>query len=438
MTKDAPPMKQAPAGARYETTPARVVPDDSGNRAAQVLEWAIIGALVLIYAASFGIDSPVNGLGKVYEVFDQDSRYIIKALAGNVPYEWNAQNHIFYHWLTDKGFHLWQRGFGGGLASAYLFLKLFTAATGLCFLVTLRVFLREVGVGVVHRLAMLPLAGLSVAVWFHFSGFETSGLTMPFFVLFLIAFLRRVRRRDESLANHAMLVGSLLFAFWTRSDQWRLPVAAGFTLFLPQTRGLRRGLVLDLLLFGVLLPVGFALLASSYFHLPLAQAVRKVSERHDRAELAPMLANRGNLAPRNLLRVARANAVYSFIMPIANHPSPFSGKLTGLLHSPLSISALLGVVSLLVVTAARSLRRLVSGDAFHLVLWSAWIMGWLFYTWFNPYEPFLWILQFGVLEIAALADTWPSRRTASTIAPLVIVVALVVLHNTVFFWFNYR
>jgi len=431
-------MNEVPERAPSETTRAQVPADGAESRVTQALEWVLIGTLVVIYGASFGINSPVNGLGEIYELFDQDSRYIIKSLADNVPYQWNPQSHLFYHCLTEGLFHMWRRGFGGGTASAFLFLKLFTAVTGLGFLLALRVFLREVGLGIRQRLALLPLAGLSLAAWFHFAAFETSGLTMPFLLLFLIAFLRRVRRRDVSPANHILLVGSLLFAFWTRSDQWRLPVAAAITLLLPQTRGVRRGLMLDLALFAAILPIGYCLLASSHFHVPITQAVGKLIERHDRADLAPMLANRGNLAPRNFLRVARANAIYSFIMPIADHPSPFSAKLRGLLHSPLSLLALLGVGCLLVATSVRSLRRLARGDAFHVVLWSSWIMGWIFYTWFNPYEPFLWILQFGVLEIAALADTWPSTRAAFSVASLAVVAALVALHNAVFFWFRYR
>jgi hypothetical protein len=408
------------------------------SRAARALEWVLIGALVLVYAASFGIKSPVNGLGDVYELFDQDSRYIIQSLAANVRYEWNPQNHLLYHWLTENGFHLWQRGWGGGTASAFLFLKLFTAATGLWFLLTLRVLLRELGLDIALRLALLPLAGLSLAVWFHFSAFETSALTMPLLLLFVIAFLRRVRHGDGSPANHLLLIGSLLLAFWTRSDQWRLPLAAGLALLLPGTREARRGLLLDLVLFAVLLPIGYCLIASSYFHLPLVQAVHKLIERHDRADLAPRLMTRRNLTPRDFLRVGRANALYSFIMPIADHPSPFSAKLGGLLHSPLSVLALLGVGALLVTTALRSLRRLVSGDPLHVVLWASWIGGWVFYTWFNPHEPFLWILQFGVLEIVALADTWSSRRSAANVAPLVVVAVLVALHNAVFFWLRYR
>jgi hypothetical protein len=412
--------------------------DGRAERAARIFEWVLIGALVLVYAASFGITSPVNGLGEIREVFDQDSRYIITSLAAGVPYEWNPQNHLLYHWLTERVFHLWHYRFGGGTRSAYLFLKLFTAATGLWFLVTLRLFLREVGLEVAQRLALIPLAGLSMAVWFHYAAFETSGLTVPLLLLFLVAFLRRVRKRDDSLANHALLVGSMLFAFWIRSDQWRLPVAMGITLLLPKMRGLRRGLALDLGLFAVILPIGFCLLASSYFHVPLAQSAPKLIERHDRADLAPMLMNRRNLAPRYLLRVTRANALYSVIMPVADQASPFSAKTNGLLHSPLSFVALFGVAGLLVITWARSLRRLASGDVFHAMLWISWIMGCLFYTWFNPHEPFLWILQFGVLEIAMLADTWPATRELLPIAGMALVAAVVALHNTVFFWLPYR
>lgn len=419
----------------YRGMEPKVSAPAEGARVLPLLEYVTMIALAAVYYVSFGIDSPVNGLGDIHEVFDQDSRYILQSLAANVPYGWNPQNHLFYHWLTGAAFRLWQHAFGGGTASAFLFLKSFTASTGLWFLVTLRIFLRECGLGVVERLVILPLAGFSMSVWFHFSAFETSGLTMPLYLLFFIAFLRRVRRQDESLANHVLLIGSLLFACWTRSDQARLPVAMALTLLLPQARG--RGLLLDLVLFGALLPVGYCLLASSYFHLPLGQSVRKLVERHDRMELAPLLMTRDNLTPRALLRVWRANAFYSHLMPVGEPRSPFSSKLSGLLHSPLSLLALLGVGAGLFTTSVRSLRRLMHGDAFHLLLWASWLMGWLFYTWFNPHEPFLWILQFGVLQIAALADTWPKREKWPLVA-LVAVTILVATHNAVFFWYRYR
>ena len=406
-----------------------------GARVLQALEYVTMISLAALYCLSFGIESPVNGLGEIYELFDQDSRYILQSLAANVPYQWNAQNHLFYHWLTGEAFGLWQHAFGGGMDSAFLFLKSFTAATGLWFLVTLRLFLRAVGLGGVERLVMLLLAGLSMSVWFHFSAFETAGLTMPLCLLFFIAFLRRVRRQDESLPNHLLLVGSLLFALWTRSDQWRLPVAMALALLLPQARG--RGLFIDLVAFAALLPVGYILLASSYFHLPLVQAARKLVERHDRPELAPLLMTRANLTGRDFLRVWRANAFYSHLMPLGEPRSPFSSKLTGLLHSPLSLLALVGVGAGLFTTSVRSLRRLAHGDAFHLLLWASWLMGWFFYTWFNPHEPFLWILQFGVLQIVALADTWPKGERWPLVA-LVAVTILVATHNTVFFWHRYR
>lgn len=420
------------------SAPTRGSSEGRVGRAAGALEWVAMGAIVLVYAASFGIRSPVNGLGEVREVFDQDSRYIITSLATSVPYEWNPQNHLLYHWLTERLFRLWQLGLGGGTRSAYLFLKVFTAATGVGFLVTWRLLLCELGLEVAQRMALLPLAGLSMAVWFHYAAFETSGLTVPFLLLFLLAFLRRVRKGDASLSNHALLVASLLVGLWIRSDQWRLPVVTGLTLLLPRARGLRRGLTIDLVLFAVLLPLGFLLLASSYFHLPIAQSAHRLIERHDRADLAPMLMNRGNLSLRFFVRVARASALYSMIMPVAEHASPFTARLNGLLHAPLSFVALLAVAGLLLVTAARGLRRLAQGDVFQAALWLSWVLGWLFYTWFNPHEPFLWILQFGVLELVAFADTWPATRRLVPIARMAIVSSIVALHNVVFFWLRYR
>jgi hypothetical protein len=424
------------SGAKQESSP----PDRSSWISAQGierLEWLLIAFLTCVYIASFTFASDVNGMGQIEEVFDQDSRYVIRSLGLDIPYEWNGQNHMLYHWLTDRGFRLWKLAVGGGIASAFYFLKIFTALTGCCFLIALRSLCVEAGLGARDRLAFLPFAGLSLAIWFHFSAFETWGLGMPALVLFLLALLRRLRRNDVSVANHALLIGSLLFAFWTRSDQWRLPVATALILLLPGVRPVRRSLLLDLFLFGVLAPVGLTLLTSDYYQIPLGQGLRKLSERHDFEGLKPLLGTLDNLRPAHLWRVFRANGLYSILMPVTTDTVPFRGSMRGFFKSPLSLVALIAVGLLLVRTSLLGVRKLLQGDAYQVVLWSSWGMGWLFYTWFNPREPFLWVVQFGVLQFAAIVDTWQRGSTRFTWA-VAGTGLLVALHNTVFFWLRYR
>lgn len=399
------------------------------------LEFFLIAALVVVYAASFNLTSVVNGLGKRYEIFGQDSRVIILALADQEPYKWNAQNHILYHWLMEHCYIPWKAVFGTGLNSAYYFLKSFTAATGLWFLLAVRQLLVTLEWKAHHRLLLLPLSGLILTVWFHYSAIETSGLCMPAVITFLIALIRRIRSGNDTLYNHSLLVGALVFAFLTRVDQCRYPFALTFILMLPHMRRFRRGLAIDLALFALLSLIGFSILAGSYYDIPFSQAFPKLVERQDREDLEAHFMKMSNLTPHNLWQVFRAGYVYSWIMPV-HARFPFKAGLGGLFHSPLSMLTLIVFLGVTSIVAILSLRRLLSADPYIVVLLISWVTAWFFYTWFDPHEPFLWTLQFGVLQFAALVDVWP-RSTRWTIL-LGASAVLIIAHNYAFFWLRYR
>jgi len=398
------------------------------------LDWALIALMVAVYAASFRLESAVNGYGEISEIFDQDSRWVLRSLELGIPYEWNAPNHVLYHWLAEGGFSLWKRAFGGGLASAYRFLKLFTAATGAGYLVAFRYLCVQQGLGSLQRCLALVLAGLSVGPWFHFAAFETFGLGLPPLVLLLAAVSARLRARDESRWNHAVIVGCLLVGVWSRTDQVRLWGTLGLLLLHPATKGLRRGLALDLVVFAALAPLGFALLLGDYYDLPLGAALGKASERNDFVDFRARYMLLGNL--RYFWRVLRANSIYGVLMPVSEWGSPFGTNVNGFFRRPLSLPALGSVLFLLGHTALQSARKALAGDGYHAFLWASWLGGWVFYTWFNPHEPFLWVAHFAVLFVAALADTWRQERwfTWAVAAAGLLVAA----HNFQYFVLRYR
>ena len=120
-------------------------------------EGALIAALFLLYLFCFPLASPVHG---PFEVFDQDSAYLLESLVRDEPYAWNPQNHLLYHVLVELGHRPWKEAFGSGLESTYRYLKLFTALTGLGFLIALRWLLVEL-----RRGLAAPML-LTWCVWF--------------------------------------------------------------------------------------------------------------------------------------------------------------------------------------------------------------------------------------------------------------------------------
>ena len=88
------------------------------------------------------------------------------------------------------------------------------------------------------------------------------------------------------------------------------------------------------------------------------------------------------------------------------------------------------------ITAFLSLQRLLSADPYPVLLLIAWVTGWIFYTWLSPREPFLWALQFGILQLAAVVDVWP--RSHRWMVVLAVTGVSIIAHNYVFFWLRYR
>jgi hypothetical protein len=186
--------------------------------------------------------------------------------------------------------------------------------------------------------------------------------------------------------------------------------------------------------------------------------------RQDRATLAARLARVENLALNNLIVVGRAISFYSVVMPVRDsgpaknslgqsedsetlpssqqlsvpsqqQPKPIFGEpLRNLLLSPTGLLALCGVALVLGRAAVLCPVEASAGHAFHLMVAIQWMTGWLFYTWFNPFEPFLWSAEFMPLYIAAFAAATRSVRWWAATA---IVSVLVAVHNWQHFYLPY-
>ncbi len=76
-------------------------------------------------------------------------------------------------------------------------------------------------------------------------------------------------------------------------------------------------------------------------------------------------------------------------------------------------------------------------DLFLMLVGAHWLAALAFYTWFDPHEPFLWLLEFLPLLTVLLADAFRPRSAGAWIALGCAPVAIF-LHNLCFFYLPYR
>jgi hypothetical protein len=425
-----------------------------------VAEAAVIAALFALYLASFGPSSPFYG---PREVFAQDSAYLLDALARGVTYPWNPQNHLLHHVVVEGGYVLWQRAFGSGRASAFHYLKLFSALSGLAFLVVLGRLLSTLGLAAARRAVVLALTGIAVSVWFHFSAVETHCLAMPALATYLLCLVRLRQRTQRTAAERWMLVVSLAALGLIREDLFRFAAVSALLLLLPAVERWRRSLAVDLALVAVLVVGGSIVIARGYLHLPWSEAVTVMFDRDDRPELEDRIGRVANLNRRDLVTVGRALTLYSMVMPVEprgagrgflapprndlarawrsddedSSTNLFDQPARNLLGSAVSLAACVAIGLLLVGAVVTSVRGAATGDPLHALLLGQAIVAWLLYTWFDPFEPFLWVLECVPLWIVMIAELMRSRRGAAWWG-LGLAAAILGVHNAFAFWLPFR
>ncbi len=92
---------------------------------------------------------------------------------------------------------------------------------------------------------------------------------------------------------------------------------------------------------------------------------------------------------------------------------------------------------LLLAALGASVARIYSGDALHTMLLAQAAAGWLLYTWFNPLEPFLWVVEFVPLWIVMIAELLRAKNRPLWIG-LATLAVLIALHNVHAFYFPFR
>jgi hypothetical protein len=419
---------------------------------------SIIG-IFLFNFYSFELSSPVNGPG---EVFGQDSVYILQSLANHAGYPCNPQSHILYHFLAKAGYKVWEPIWGGGLKSAYLYLKLFTAFFGLLFFISLRALFQQLNLSTFQRVSLMFFSAVSVSIWFHFSAFETHCVAMPALVFYIRALVRIRDNQKRSRMDRILLIGSMLVCGWTRVDLFRFALLTPPLLLLAKAKQHWRTLVIDMFIVCILGLAGNSLLTSLYFCQPPWKTTTRVLARWDRPDLKTRMQRVENLSLSQLQTVGRAITLYGILSPVDSRKPEkgffsvpeyrldpqnadnqydetklFLMPATNLLKTAISAAALFGIISIFGWAGVCTIRRILKGDLLHCAVALQAVGGWLLYTWFNPFEPFLWVVEFVPLWFAVIAESL-SDRPRICWSFLTAVAFFVALHNYFAFYLSFK
>jgi len=142
-----------------------------------------------------------------------------------------------------------------------------------------------------------------------------------------------------------------------------------------------------------------------------------------------------NLTAENLSRMTLATTVSTVIMPIGTRK--FVGPLDGIgEHAGAMLTVALWVVIFLIAGWATWKNRKISGPLAACILMN-WGAGLMLYTWFNPHEPFLWLLEFLPFLVLFLGNGL--KKSGNKVWVLIsICILFIFVHNVFFFYLPYR
>jgi len=404
--------------------------------------WELLAVLCmqLFFTFSFSLNSPVNGLFPTddfpMEVFEQDSKYFIDALENGTHFRWNPQHHLLYHVVTEGVYNkVFRPHVHHGVETAYMFLKGFAVLTGTAFMILLSRVLWEMGLPLFQRILLLLLSGISVTAWFNFSAIEAHSFGMAGIALYILVILRLTRFGKFHLQEQLMLGVSLTFLFLCRLDLVRFFVATALLIPLPRYRAHWRRLSLVLATAFLASCLLYLPLTSLYFKVPLSDAPKTLLHRQDDTARLGVLGTRHNLTASNLARMSLATTISTVIMPVGT--GKFREPLAGITTHPMFAVTLMWYLIVLVRMASTTWRdRNITGPFVAGILVN-WGVGLVLYTWFNPGEPFIWLLEFLPFLVVLLGNGQKQGGFKEWIL-IGIGTFLILVHNVMYFYLPYR
>ncbi len=180
--------------------------------------------------------------------------------------------------------------------------------------------------------------------------------------------------------------------------------------------------------------LGYLLLGRHYFKAPWAKVPAIIVSRQEFAPLKVKLEHVSNLKPPLLWRMIRATSLYTLLMPLG--PRNFRAPLTTIKGRPLAMLAFACLLAFWLALLRHWLPGIWRGDAFLLMLMAHWLATLLFFTWFNPHEPFLWLMYFLPLTTIAGAYCFASQGKAYWLL-WTLTALLLLAHNAVYFYLRF-
>lgn len=395
------------------------------------LDVLMVVFLCCLYFFSFHPSSPVNG---PKEVFDQDSRFIIRALERSEPYMWNPDHHILYHLSNEKFFLIVKKIWGNDRITVFYYLKAYTLVTAILFYGLFLYLLKAMGLRSRERLVVIFMMGVSVTAWFNFSAFETHGFAMVFVIGYLVILYRLLNSAQPRIMDYLLLACSILLGALARFEYWLLLVCTlFFVLFIPSLRKHWRPLIVTLFITLLLGMIIYPSMVRFYYKNSLIDAGRVLLSRDDKQKSIQNIIGLciNNIELSNFKRMFRAISVYSIVMPPG--AQGFKGPIGLLFGHPLSIASFIVVMTFFILSAYGFLKRIIAKDHFPVVMLFLFLAFFLIYTFWSPHEPFLWTLEFLPLMMLGFANAVQSCSKRGLFL-MMIAIVIVFFNNYTFFY----
>jgi len=385
-----------------------------------------------VFAVIYWVSVP-NGFNTVREnrrFFDSDGEFITRQFKQGSTY--THQDHLLYHILatTLHASSDYVPGLPKDPVAVHKILSVFFGALGITCLFLF-------GLMMTKRLLPSLLAALFVAgsagYWFFSATIDTYVPSLCFCIVALGLTLKWLT--DQSMSTSVTLGASMGIAFLFRTDGFLLGSLGLAGL------GIRRrwyAKLLPIVLAGAIVSgVGYAGLAHHVYKIDYKDVPSWSRGHLDRREVGENWGVIKNLTLENIKLVLVNQVFYTVFLPgLESTADPdFCKTMTAFRYGGLILSAyllfLLLIVASTIAALVRYWRNRQLTQSLPIVLGLSWFISrTLFYTWWNPYEPFLFaVMSIPALWLFCLIFLQEKPHTSLRLGGMTLIVILVWGHN---------